>query len=117
MKYLTLIIYEEAAVRDVEICRMYWAQPERPTKRKPYLHRVAEVARRFGMSLRDVGAAAARAGFTIEIGRECRRCGEHSRMDTRAEFDRLCIHLTTRSACTVVEGGTHSVRIDSQGSP
>ena len=99
MKQLTLCKYAGAvADTDAEIFSMYWAQPDRPTKRKPYRYSVAEIAQRFGLTIRQVAVTAARVGFAYEVGRRCRRCGEHHRMDARTEFDRL-LHVARDAEC------------------
>jgi hypothetical protein len=99
VKELTLCRYDRAvSATDAEIFAMYWAQPDRPTKRKPYRYSVAEIAAQYGLTRGQVAATAAHVGFAYEAGRRCRRCGEHSCMDARTDFDRL-LHAARDAEC------------------
>lgn len=42
-------------VTTAEMCPLYWSQPERPTRKRPFLYSVEEMGTRFGFSRIAVG--------------------------------------------------------------
>lgn len=74
-------------VTTAEICRLYWAQPERPTRKRPFLYSVEELGTRFGFSRIAVGRTVEQWCYAYDPARRCTRCGHSLRLYNRGDFE------------------------------
>jgi hypothetical protein len=69
-----------------EMCRLYWAQPERPTEKRPFLYSTDELGRRFGFSRIAVGRVVEQHCFAYDPTRLCKTCGKPLQMYKREDY-------------------------------
>ena len=79
-----------------ELCRLYWLQPDRPTKKRPFVHTVEQLGRRYNLSKVDVGRTVERHCYAYFPTRPCERCGGIVPLHIRSDYE---LHRYGQTVC------------------
>jgi hypothetical protein len=70
-----------------DVCRAYWEQPPRPSRKHPWRHSVKELAQRFTLTPHAIRKIVEGSCAVYDPAKTCDRCSAPRRFRNRDNFD------------------------------